>query len=209
MALAANALVDLATAKSFLNLTGVSDDAKVEKAIDRASDFVERWCGRLFKAIVYVNERLQGPDSRIFALFHVPISTSAAITVTLNGVVETVWRTEADGDPENKNVVVGKSSHDARLFVPDVLYRQNGWRPDSAGNPFNVLLSWTGGFATIPDDLQEACLLIVQKAWRDEQRQLTEIVSVSTPSGGVTLLDTAIPRRARLLLDPFRRLVFA
>lgn len=205
MALAANALVDLLTAKSFLTITGASDDARIEKTIDRASDFCERWCGRLLKEIVHAAERHPGPDAPRFFVPHAPIKTSATIAVTLNGEVQTVWRTEADGDPENKDVLVGRSHPDAQLFVPDILYRAGGWRPSSAGNPFNVLLSWTGGFATIPDDLQEACLLIAQKAWRDEQRQLTEVVAINTPGGGVTLMDTAIPSRAQELLTPFRR----
>jgi hypothetical protein len=83
--------------------------------------------------------------------------------------------------------------------------------------PANVLITYTGGFVltptagylTIPPDLEEAALEVVKKIWNDQAKGLQDVTTVTLPSGGMTLFDAAIPRRASMLLEPFRRLVVA
>lgn len=208
MPVAANALVDLDTAKAYLNITGVADNAKVELTIDRASDWIEGWCQRPFKTVTYSDLRLQIRNRYRFFVAHAPIVTAQAVTITIGTTVQTVWRTEADGDPALKDVIVARSV-ERGLFQPDHLYRAQGWDQDGASNPYNLLLGYTGGFAVIPDDLQEACLLCVQKIFREQARQLAELATVSLPGGGVTLFDRAMPARARELLMPYRGTVAA
>lgn len=207
MPLAANALVDLATAKAFLNVVGAADDAKLETAINRASDRCERYLGRRIKQTTYANRRYPAPLGQDLYLDHVPIDTTAAVTVSIDGVAQTVWRTEADGDPATKDIIVAPDSGESRL-APYKLVRTAGW-PSSPSNPWNVLLSYTGGFATVPEDLQLACLYIVQRYWRDQQKQLADVTTVTLPSGNITLLDTVLPREARAILDLYRRTVLA
>lgn len=48
MAVAATSLVTLAELKTFLGITGGSSDTILEQSIDRASAWVERYCGRRF-----------------------------------------------------------------------------------------------------------------------------------------------------------------
>ena len=48
MAVAATSLVTLAELKTFLGITGGGSDAILEQSIDRASAWVERYCGRRF-----------------------------------------------------------------------------------------------------------------------------------------------------------------
>lgn len=48
MAVDAYALTSLATLKSYLGISSSTDDAILERSIDRASAAVERYCGRLF-----------------------------------------------------------------------------------------------------------------------------------------------------------------
>lgn len=203
MGLAANALVDLATAKVYLKVTGTADDAVIEGLINRASDLCEGWCNRAFKTATHTNTRLAGVWSRCLLLRSVPLNTSAIVSVTVDGTVQTVWRTEADGaDPSTFDVMVASFEPEG-LTGPDHLYREQGWWPTN-GNPYNVLLTYTGGYATIPDDLQQASLYVAQKLYRDQQKQLAEVVSVTTAAGGQTLLDNFLPRMAQTLLTPYR-----
>lgn len=209
MALAANALLTLQAAKDYLNLTGSADDAKIEEDVNRASDWIEGWCHRPFVEVVYAGLRIEGPSQgRLLFVAHAPIKTSAPITVTVNGTAQTVWRTETDGDPDTFDVQVVRSVEYSPL-VPDALYRGGGWR--ASGTPYNVLLSYTGGFASgaVPDDLREACCLCVQKIFRERQRQLAELATVTLPGGGVTLFDRALPARAESLLSRYRRWALA
>lgn len=208
MAVAANALVTLAVAKSYLNVTGTGSDADIELVIDRASDWIEGFCGRPFKEIAYTTLRLRGPRGSDLFVAHAPIKTSATVTIKVDGTTQTVWKAEADGDPKDFDVIVARST-EWSVMVPDLLYRDEGWAPESQSNPFNVLLTYTGGLLTIPDDIQEACLLCVQKIFREQQRQLAELATVNLPGGGVTLFDRAMPARARELLNSYRRLAVA
>lgn len=194
MALDATALVDLATAKGFLLVPGGEHDTALEAAINAATGACEAYCNRLLKERA-VTERVEGPQSTRLYLNAVPLKATAAVTAAVDDVVQTVWRIEADGLQGNFDVI-------AR---PDHLYRRRCWWTGST-DPYNVLLTYTGGYAAavMPAAIKEACLYVVQKLFRDSQRQLAEVAQVNTPMGGITILDNAMPRMARLLLDPYR-----
>jgi len=193
MALDATALVDLATAKAFLIVVGTQDDGAIEAAINAASLACEHYCNRFFKERV-VTERQEGVCGTKLPLSAIPLKATAAVTVSVDDVAQTVWKQESDGLQSVFDVI-------AR---PDHLYRRSGWAPLS--DPYNVLLSYTGGFtaAAIPASVKEGCLYMVQKLFRDSKRQLAEVTQVNTPMGGISILDNAMPRVARLLLDPYR-----
>ena len=200
MALDATALVDLATAKGFLLSPGLENDGKIETAINAATLTVEDYCNRWFKERTVTAERVEGPCAPHLWLRAVPLKATATVTVTVDDVAQTVWRTEADGLQSAFDVI-------AR---PDHLYRRAGW--GASGDPYNVLLTYTGGYlaAAIPEPVKQACLYVVQKLFRDSQRQLAEVAQVNTPMGGVSFLDNrGLPTMARALLDPFRLRVFA
>jgi len=65
--------------------------------------------------------------------------------------------------------------------------------------------------APLPDAVASGAepFLVVQKLWRDQQKQLAEVSTVSMPSGSVTLFDTVLPRRALWLLGAYRELLVA
>lgn len=201
MPLDANALVTLPVAKDYLKVTGASDDAVIEALINRASDLCESFCARPLRQKTLSNVRMMGPCRPRLPLLAVPVKTDAAVTVAVDGTVQTVWRTEADGDPGGFDVLL-QSFHPEGVRGPDHLYRASGWA-GSAAQPYNVLLTYTGGFATVPDDVQQACLYVVQKFFRDQQKQLADVVSVTTAAGGVSLLDTALPRVVEVVLKPY------
>ena len=202
MSLDANALVDRQAAKDFLRVTGSTDDLLLDTLINRASDICETWCNRPLKERVLTNVRMVGPCTPRLFLLAVPIKVTAPLTVALDGVAQTVWKDESDGDPAGFNVLV-QSMHPEGSRGPDHLYRAAGWLGTRA-QPYNVLLSYTGGFVTVPEDLQQACLYIVQKLYRDVQKQLVDVVMVQTAGGGLTLLDTPLPRVIEILLTPYR-----
>jgi hypothetical protein len=210
MALSANALVTLAALKDFLGNHGAGDDPQLEPIINRVSDLIERWCQRPFKEVTYSNVRIRGPHSRALFVAHAPINVSVAVTVTISGVVQTVWRTEADGDPDAFDVVVARSV-EVGDFMPDHLFRSDGWAHDSGAAP-NVLLGYTGGLATIPDDVQQACLGVCDKLWREQQRHLADVGSVALAAGtNVTWTprDYALPSTAYSILQRYRLPVVA
>lgn len=219
MALPSNALVSTDEARAFLG-AATGDDPVIERAIARASQLVESYCGRSLARQQTTNTRIRGPRSRVLYVEVAPLDVVEPIAVTLDGTALTVWRSEADGDPESFDVVAARSA-ERGVFQPDHLYCATGWWCRSSSHPYNVVLSYWGGFAlkdtptpprtekllTVPADLRDAVLLTTRRIFDDEKKTVGEVVAVNTPSGGVTLFDRWIPSRAREVLDMGYRLV--
>lgn len=208
MALTPNALLTLAEARDFLG-AGAEAEAKVEAVLNRTSELLEAYCDRPLKrtaALGPVTVRRSGASSCLLAIDAKPIDLAEAVIVTVDGLAQTVWRTDADGDADLLDVVVGYTLNDVfhpgtperALFRPDTLYRRRGWGASKLGG---IALSYHGGLKTAPEDLKESAFLTVRKLFDDQQKNLGELVAVNTPSGGVTLYDRWIPSRAREILD--------
>lgn len=220
--MAAQDLVTLAEAKSFLKKSGTTDDATVATLITRASDWLEMLTGRKFKAQVFSNLRLTGPASLKLYPPAWPIDPTANVTIKVDEVAQTIWRSETDGDVDSKDVVVASDDPwDARFGLQNHFYRSAGWQSAlswgwpsrSQSGTFGrnrVLLSYTGGYATVPEDLKQACLYLIQKLWRDLDQQRTGLSVIQVPGGGsVTIPDPTIPKEVTMLIAPYQRPVFA
>lgn len=85
MAVSSTSHVDLPDTKSFLGVTGASFDAILEKCIDRASAWVDRHCGRTFKATRYYEFRDGGNDR--LALTNPPVQAVYFCSTTRESVM--------------------------------------------------------------------------------------------------------------------------
>jgi hypothetical protein len=87
MAVAATAHVDLPNTKSFLGITGSASDQILERCIDRASAWVDRYCGRVFKSQRHYEikegggERLVLRHQPVTAVHFVGTSTETMLTI--------------------------------------------------------------------------------------------------------------------------------
>lgn len=209
MALQTNAIVSLSEAKSFLNISGTTTDALLETVINGASDAWEKELNRPVKEATYTNLRLIGPTGPKLYLRGTPIKITDPVTVKLAGTVQTVWKAEADGDPADFDVLVMSDTPEGPVGVRNHLYRPGGWNGVAggtlaSGHPYTVLLTYTGGFNPIPQDLKDAVLYVIQKLFRDRQKQLADVQTVTLPSGSITLFDIPMPRWALRTLDKYR-----
>jgi gp6-like head-tail connector protein len=204
MALKTNALISLQEAKDWLTITGSADDVKLEDEVNRASEALEAYCNRPLKSATYTAVRMAGPCSPTLYLKATPINIASTLTVSVNGTAQTVWKQESDGDPATFNVLVGSDDHTTVLGQRNHLWRSLGWCATTTKSPMNVLLTYTGGLSPVPDDLKGACFFVLQKLWRDRQRGLSDVQTVTMPSGSVTILDIPMPRWAREALLRYR-----
>lgn len=208
MALPANAIVSLAEAKDFLNIKSAEQDALLETVIQGATAAWENELNRPVKEATYTNLRLIGPQGPKLYLRGTPVKTSDPLTVSLRGTAQTVWKTEADGNPNDFDVLLMGDIPEHPLGVRTHLYRAGGWNgaPTNvwSGHPYTVLVTYTGGFNPVPQDLKDAVLYVVQKLFRDRQKQLTDVQTVTLPSGSITLFDIALPRWALMVLNKYR-----
>lgn len=89
MAVAATSLVTLAELKTFLGITGGSTDTILEQSIDRASAWVERYCGRRFTSArvqevhdAYGADRIILKNPPAVSVFFVGGATDTVLTVS-------------------------------------------------------------------------------------------------------------------------------
>lgn len=221
--MAAQDLVSLAEAEEFLR-TGAEESVALQAAITRASDWIEQLTRRKLAERTYTNLRLTGPVSTKLYPPAWPINVSQTVTISLDEVAQTVWRSESDGDVDSKDVVVASDDPwDERFGLRNHFYRWQGWAsalglywrersnaPSSTQfGQYRVLLSYTGGYNPVPEDLKLACLYLLQKVYaRDQAKQLAGVASLTFPSGStgfVQLTDSAIPREVWALIAPYRR----
>ena len=97
MALAAHALVSLAEAKHELSIEGADLDSQVERYIEDASEWCEHLCARRLKARA-VSYTCSGPSDPCLFADPFPIDTTQPIVITVDGVVQTVWKGPTDGN---------------------------------------------------------------------------------------------------------------
>jgi len=209
MALSATALLTLAQAKDYLDIKGGEKDSLLEDMVNRITDYCEgaQGANRPFKSRAYTSLRLEQRNSRKLYPLAVPISTSATLTITFDALAQTIWKTETDGDPALKDVIVA-SDVDDPIWRPNHLYRSAGWYTGSTSNPYPILLSYTGGLVTIPGDLLQVAFEILQKLWREQDKQMGDVTAMSTSIGGaaISIPNTLIPMSARKWLDSQRRI---
>lgn len=182
-----------------LAITGTDQDAMIQTLINRASDWIEDYCNRLFVARPFTM-RLPGQAMPHLRPPATPLDLVAPLTVSVNGVAQTIWRTEADGDPAGKQVVVGADVPG----TPTFLYRAAGW---CGTPPTPILLTYTGGhpFAALPGDLKEAAQLVVQtlhRHWRNLEPM--QAMPAGATGGLVTFRTDHVPMAAISILNQYR-----
>ena len=116
--LADNALLTLAEAVAFLNLgdtLSVAQESLVNDCVNRVSSFIEELMNRPLAQRAYTSLRLPSRRSALLFPPAAPISIAQTITLSLDGTAQTVWKSEADGDPADFEVEV-------RSLVPGALH---------------------------------------------------------------------------------------
>jgi hypothetical protein len=202
------ALIEIDQAKVGLNITGDDQDDLLQDLINRASEYCEAWCNRKLKARPLTDLRLAPPWGCTLRPPAVPIVTTAEVDLSVDGITQSVWRREADGDPATHDVIVVGDASDPRSH-PSLFHRGIGWGSASATNPRPILLSYTGGFLDTPGELVDAALLIVQSLHRAQFKQATDLVGYTSQVGGsVTyapeVAGSLIPMKAKQILDEYR-----
>ena len=157
------ALVTVEEATAFLT---PSADVDVIDLINRATDYCEEYCNRPLMAREFEDLRLPAQESPYLRLRVFPIDVEEDIVVYLDNVLQTVWKTEDDGDQEDFDVVVGGDVPG----VPNYLYRHCGWLTCLWRTPNPIRLTYTGGFATAPGHLRDAAFLVIENVYNHQSR---------------------------------------
>lgn len=154
MDLVSYALTDVTATRTYLGYKDTSKDELIKLLINVATDYIEDYCGRRFKNTVYTNEVISGNGEKEMLLPQYPIT--AFVLLEKNGAVNNSASWESvDGESYWRDDPVGK------LFGT---YRfECGVR--------NYRVTYSAGYATIPYDLQFACMKLVELMARDTNAQ--------------------------------------
>ena len=137
--IAGNALTTVVELKRWLNLTSAdfARDDFLQEEINDWSDTIEKRLGRIIKSASYTDERHDGGKLAIL-LKNIPVTAISSITIEDTAIDSTDYTFDIDS---------GK----VRMIT--------GIEFD--GGPGDALLSYTGGYATVPGDLKRAVKQIV------------------------------------------------
>jgi hypothetical protein len=158
MALNANALTSLNTAKNFLKipLAETGTDSMIEIFINSASEDCERYCDRKFKQASYVETHL-GKGGNLLILNQWPI-----ISITELRIDTAADFTSSDSLIDSDDYMVGDSYN--------TLYLKNGKVFPNTRGFISIRVSYDAGFSPVPSSLEHACLWLVSyyyKMWNN------------------------------------------
>lgn len=143
MAVVSYAFVTLAEVKTRLDISGTSEDDKLNELINSATDLLERYCGRRFKQTQYTEEVYGGENTNRLFLRNYPISDELA----------------------DAPVVL---IDDVAVEIEAIDYPRGIIELESIANDdmSNVKVTHKSGYAAadIPHDLKEAIFLLVSGA---------------------------------------------
>lgn len=131
-------LTTVARVKTWLNetATDATRDTLLGTILDGASLAMERYVGRTITSATYTGEKLSGSScSDALILLHFPVSTFTSLSEDGAALASTDYSVDLDAG---------------------IVYRADGSTWD-AGR-FNYAATYTAGYATVPEDLQNAAI---------------------------------------------------
>lgn len=143
-----SALCALADVKTYLGIQNTNQDAVITTLITNASAMIESYCNRTFASAAYTETRNGTGGFRMYAA-QAPITAVSSVTVDGTPI-------PAAPAPSNGSLGYGY------VFDADLIYIRPGGYPGTFTKGIqNVMLAYTAGFATIPADVNQACVELI------------------------------------------------
>lgn len=201
MAVVAHALITLAELKAGLEITGATEDAKLETILNVAADQVRDDLGRQPVSTTYTDTRLDGSGQ--CALYDVEWPITTLTSVYVDAVLQTLWIPGDAVEPETKDVALFASVNPA--WTRRYLHRWSGW-PRGKGN---VKLTYIAGYAIAnyptPDRLKEATIIRCSSEYRIRTFSQGDTQTQSLNGQSVTFAPDLSWRRYWDCIRPYRR----
>jgi hypothetical protein len=179
MAIHSYALTDVNSVKTYLGISGSTDDSLIEMLINQMTDWTENYCGgRRFKDTTYTNEIYESrfaKESSDFpqlarskeywvSLVNYPITATTPVAVSMRS-----------GNTDY--TVLDSTNYD--------VYEKRGQIYLYGGIPWirkALKITYSAGYATIPTDLSMACIQLVCKLYEKRKSQGKKAESIGGAS---------------------------
>lgn len=198
------ALVTVAEHKTWLDLSGTTEDDILSGLVTNASVRISEWCRRKFAQADHT-DYLDGTGSEFLWLNHWPVSAfSGNYGVWIDGN-----RAFGSGEQQDEDTVGSAATGDfIRHRNGDeegfggLIYLAGVW-PAGRGN---IKVAWQGGYSTIPTTIKQAAHELIEHWYPIRKRRVGTASSTSPPGGGsTTFRDLKIPDYVLELIGPYRR----
>lgn len=156
MALNSNALVPLATAKTFLGISGTSFDTEIERLINVCSQSIERICMRTLVNAQHTEYHHGGRTSHL-QLREWPITGGPSANSKPQVFIDDSSNFTADTEVDDSNIFIDE-------MATSIVYKDGIW-PRGTRNIkviYDAGLGVGGAAAAMPSDLEDACLQYVR-----------------------------------------------
>lgn len=184
------AYATVAELKSYLGISGSTDDVLLTSLLDRATKMIERYTARCFDAAYAtryysedaVDDDMLSLDGDLFS-----------VTTLKNGEGNTITSTDYWLLPRNS----GPPFHQIKLKAE----ADYSWTFDTDGE-IEVYGLW-GYTSDPPDDIVHACIRWAAYLYRQKDSQVFDVTAV--PEQGVITIPKGVPADVKQLLGPYRK----
>jgi hypothetical protein len=146
------AVVDLASVeqvKGYLSINTNTDDALLERLVKSASGYIQAWLNRSFGVEQYI-DKLNGNDGDSVHFPNYPVLSVASVQVNNQAI------------PASTGVFThGYAFDDTMLYLRNDRF----WR-----GRLNVVITYTAGYAEIPQEITQACIEMVVMRYKEKDR---------------------------------------
>lgn len=185
MSLPTNALVTITEAQEYARAT-TADLPALERYVAAASDWFEQETRRKLKS-QSITGYFHGDGTRWLMLYEWPVTAFTSVEFRTG---EGTWTAQ-----DTTYLLI---SDQLRLYAPSWLFPVG---------EMNVRVVYTAGYATVPEDLKQACLELMLDKWRMADRQVQGVQTINYEGQTVTITPEAVPRSVRQVADRYKRLV--
>jgi len=172
-----------------LSVTEVSDDSLIANLINRLSTRIESYCGRKFVAREYT-EYHDGDKTNAVIVDNPPI-------ISVSGLWDDIDREFTSNEEITSDNYVVYSNEGYLSLYNDEVYFSRGVQ--------NIKVVYSGGYTTIPYDLQDACINWVLTEYRRVKDKHHAFGSKSAPGGSISIDSSAVPQNVKFVLDLYKK----
>lgn len=171
------ALCTLADVKGYLEISAgdTTKDELLKRLINSATRTIERYVGnRRFDSTAYTNEVYSGDGTRFLKVRNWPVTALTSLQFRTDGFNTPNWE---DFETDFFNIETSDDQNDG------VILSNQGFRKGID----NIRVSYVAGFTTIPEDVTQACIELVDYLF--QKRKSSGIKSESMGDRTVTYFD--------------------
>lgn len=184
-------LTTLAEVKAYLNVTGTTADVLLQSLITAVSQAMMNYCNRTFQLQSYTETR-DATGNTQWVMLNYPIVSVTSVSVNGNTIPPSTGF--------NGGGYGGRSGYYNGVWsvMIDGYCVPRGRR--------NVMIAYTAGYATIPADLDQACIETVALKYKQKDR-----IGISGSEGidgqHITYKDLAMSSSVILVLNQYKRVI--